>query len=207
MGRFTPGFDTRTGNPVARDGFMVTCRRNSDCYSRCPSHPLTGDRYQCQTRYTLYDVAVTTDDGEISLIDLQRGSGRVFDPDPSEQAITGEHGICVDLDSSYNQGCPDQTLASIVDGVVGCFDARVSAFLCGLELDISDGDVSTASLKGNFFYPRTLIAAGEDLDGDGQASPAMTCSDPVDCVSKCRYLERTSLHGAGAPPTCAMYAP
>ena len=44
MGRFTPGFSTKTGNPVARDGFMVTCKRNSDCYSRCPAHPLTGDR-------------------------------------------------------------------------------------------------------------------------------------------------------------------
>jgi len=44
MGRFTPGFSTDTGNPVARDGFMVTCKRNSDCYSRCPAHPLTGDR-------------------------------------------------------------------------------------------------------------------------------------------------------------------
>ena len=36
-------------------------------------------------------------------------------------------------------------------------------FLCGLELDIADGDASTASLQGNFFYPRTLVAAGEDL--------------------------------------------
>lgn len=80
-------------------------------------------------------------------------------------------------------------------------------FLCGLELDISDGDASTASLQGNFFYPRTLVAAGQDLDGDGQASPAISCSDPIDCVNKCRLLERTSLHGAGAPPTCAMYAP
>ena len=44
MGRFTQGFSTKTGNPVARDGFMVTCQRNSDCYSRCPAHPLTGDR-------------------------------------------------------------------------------------------------------------------------------------------------------------------
>ena len=137
-------------------------------------------------------------------MDLQEGSGRAFDPDPSEQAITGEYGICVDIDSSYNQGCTDQTLAGIVDGVVGCFDSQVSMFLCGLELDISDGDTSTASLQGNFFYPRTLVAAGEDLDGDGRSSPAISCSDPIDCVNKCRFLERTSLHGAGAPPTCAM---
>lgn len=165
------------------------------------------NRYQCQTRYTLYDIPVTNDDGEINLIDLQQGSGRDFDPDPSEQAITGEYGICVDVDSSYNQGCPDQTLAGIVDAAVGCFDGKISPWLCGLELDIADGDTSTASLQGNFFYingGRLLVAAGEDLDGDGKASPEISCYDPIDCVNKCRLLERTSLHGAGTPPTCAM---
>lgn len=44
MGRFTRGFHEKTGNPVSRDGFIVPCRRNSDCYTRCPAHPLTGDR-------------------------------------------------------------------------------------------------------------------------------------------------------------------
>lgn len=44
MGRFVPGFDTRTGNPIAREGYIVPCKRTSDCYARCPSHPLTGDR-------------------------------------------------------------------------------------------------------------------------------------------------------------------
>lgn len=147
---------------------------------------------------------VTSGDGSIELVDLIEGSGRAFDPDPSEQAITGEYGICVDVDSSYNQGCPDQTLAGIVDGVVGCFDSQISMFFCGLELDIADGDVSTASLKGNFLYPRVLVAAGEDLNGDGQSSPRIECTDPIDCKSKCAFLERTSLHGAGAPPTCAI---
>ena len=42
MGHFTPGFSTRTGNPVARSGYIVSCKRHSDCYSRCPAHPLTG---------------------------------------------------------------------------------------------------------------------------------------------------------------------
>lgn len=154
----------------------------------------------------LYDVPVTGDDGEINLIDLDRGSGKVFDPDPVEQAITGESGICVDVDSSYNQGCNDQTMSAVMDGVVGCLDRRVSYFLCGLEVDIMDGDSSTAAIKGNLLYmpPRVLVAEGEDLDGDGQASPAITCTDPIDCNGKCRWLERTSLHGAGAPPACAL---
>jgi hypothetical protein len=131
----------------------------------------------------LYDVAVTNKGGEIDLIDLPEGSGSPFDPDPYEQAITREYGICVDVDSSYNQGCPDQTAAAIMDGVVGCFDKRVSIFLCGLELNIADGDTSTAAIEGSFFYipPRVLVAEGEDLDGDGRPTPAITCSDPM-CV-------------------------
>jgi hypothetical protein len=231
MGRFTPGFDIKSGNPIGRDGYIVSCKRNSDCYNRCPSHPLTGDRYQCQTtyafalalismlqivdswcycrRYSLYDVPITGKDGEISLVDLDRGSGKVFDPEPSEQAITGELGICVDVDSSYNQGCPDQIFSSVVDGAIGCFDRQISQWLCGLELDISDGDMSTAAIKGSFLYipPRVLVKKGEDLNGDGQASPEITCSDPIDCRTKCKYLERTSLHGAGAPPACALCKP
>lgn len=210
--------------------------------------PICAFRYQCQHIWKLYDVAITDDDGNIKLVDLEEGSGKEFDPDPYEQAITGEYGICVDVDSSMNQGCPDKTMSAVMDGVVGCMDRRVSAFLCGLELDIADGDSSTASIKGNFLYmpPRVLVEGGDDLDGDGKSTPAITCTDPIDCVSvctfnritrhkthgcrrdpspltiytlvsngrrlvnclcasqKCRYLERTSLNGAGAPPTCAL---
>lgn len=190
-GRFTPGFDARSGNPIARDGFVVTCKHNSDCYSRCHAHPLTGDRYQCQTRYKLYDVANTSSDGEISLVDLEEGSGKQFDPDPHEQAVTGERGICVDVDSSYNQGCPDKTPSYVMDGIVGCMDKRVSMFLCGLELNIADGDSSTASIEGNFLYmpARVLVAEGEDLDGDGRPTPAITCSDPIDCTTVAPSIE------------------
>lgn len=139
-------------------------------------------------------MAITGNDGEIRLVDLDQGSGKVFDPDPATQAITGEWGICVDVDSSMNQGCPDQTMSSIVDGIVGCFDRKISRFLCGLELNIKDGDTSTASIEGNFLYipPRVLVAAGTDNDGDGIVTPAVTCSDPIDCTqarnSKCRTL-------------------
>ena len=44
VGRFVPGFDEKTGNPVARGGYIVPCKRHSDCYTRCPKHPLTGGR-------------------------------------------------------------------------------------------------------------------------------------------------------------------
>lgn len=208
MGRFVPGFSTRDGNPVAREGYIVTCQGDWDCNSRCPAHPLTGDRYVCQKRHKLYDVAVTDSDGQISLTDLAEGSSSGFDPDPFAQAITKEYGICVDSDSSLNQGCPDKTGAAVMDGIVGCFDRPVTQFLCGLELDVASDDPTEATLRGNLLYipPRVLVAASEDLDGDGKPSPAITCSDPIDCVNKCKYLSRTSRHGAGTPPACAVYA-
>ena len=111
------------------------------------------------------------------------------------------------MDYSHQQGCRDATASAVMDGIVGCFDRQVSMFLCGLSLNIMDGDVTTATIEGNFFYEnggRVLVAAGQDLDGDGQSSPLLTCSDPSDCSTKCRMLERTSLHGAGAPPACAL---
>jgi hypothetical protein len=197
MGKFTAGFNTKTGNPISRAGYMVSCKRTSDCYSRCPSHPLTGDRYQCQKNYRLYDVAQTDDDGNIVMLDLREGNTAAFDPDPVTQAITGEYGICVDVDSSMNQGCSDQTMSSIVDGLIGCFDKKISTFLCGLEVDIKDGDVTTASIEGNFLYipPRVLVAAGADHDGDGNPSPAITCGDPVDCVQvRSHHIRTQSQH-------------
>jgi hypothetical protein len=136
-------------------------------------------------RYHLYDVATTDKGGGIDFVDLDSGSGSVFDPDQATQTATGEWGICVDVDSSMNQGCPDQTMSAVMDGIVGCFDRRFSIFLCGLEVDIKGGDTSTASIEGqNFLYAgagRVLVAAGRDSDGDGIVTPAVTCSDPIDC--------------------------
>ena len=40
MARFVPGFDDE-GMPVSRSGFMVPCRKHSDC-GACSRHPLTG---------------------------------------------------------------------------------------------------------------------------------------------------------------------
>lgn len=71
-------------------------------------------------------------------------------------------------------------------------------------MDIKHGDISTVQTSGELFYPRVLLTGAEDHDGDGQADPTMTCSDPIDCLQKCKRLERTARHGAGAPPTCAL---
>jgi hypothetical protein len=200
VAHFTPGFSSKTGNPVARSGYMVTCKRDSDCYSRCGRHRLTGKHFVCQKRYTLYDYAVTDDSGGVEFV---TDSPSPFDPDPATQAATGEVGICVDIDYSHQQTCPSQTMANVVGGLVGCADRTVTNFLCGMRIEVSGGDLSTASLEGGLAYDRTLIEAG-DPDGDGVAQGKVTCSDPITCVQACRHLQRTSPHGTGAPPACAM---
>jgi len=40
VAHFAPGFDDE-GSPIARSGYIVPCRKHSDCY-KCGRHPLTG---------------------------------------------------------------------------------------------------------------------------------------------------------------------
>lgn len=189
-GHFANGFDEK-GSPVARQGFMVPCRTHADCFSACPVHPLTGKHYVCQKQYRLYDVAKTSS-SSIAFLNLSSGPSAAFDPLDADAT-----GICVDFDSRLNQGCADETAATVMDSVTGCADRFVTTFLCGMSVSVSNGDPGTASLKGSFFYPRELVRGT-------QHSPEVTCSDPADCTAKCRYLSRRSTHGAGTPPACAV---
>ena len=188
--------------PVTREGYMVPCRKHTDCLA-CGRHPLTGKHYRCQKIHTLYDT-VETDNDEITFLNLSSGTGASFDIDMEDGALTGKTGVCVDLDSSMNEGCSHPKIAAAKDGIIGCADGFVAKFMCGLSVDVSHGDLSTVTINGNPIWPRVLLDGSEDRDGDGRADAGMTCSDPNDCTQKCRHLERTSRHGAGAPPTCAL---
>lgn len=213
---FTPGFD-ETGMPVSRQGYMVACRVHTDCLP-CGRHPITDQHYRCQKRHILYDTVVTNtgfnpraigterfyDDQEFAFLNETGGSASAFDIDLEAAAMTGQTGICVDIDSSYNQGCSLTKFAAVKDAFVGCADAVYSKFLCGLSVEVLHGDLSTVRFGGNLWYPRVLLDGSADHDGDGQADPALQCWDPLDCSQKCRHLERTARHGAGAPQPCAM---
>ena len=211
MPHLTAGFDDN-GNPISRSGFMVPCRRHSDCYS-CGRHPLTGQFFQCQRRHTFYDTVRTSggsvfEENGITFLNVSSASASAFDIDMEEGAITGMTGVCVDLDSSMNEGCGNEIAANIKDGLIGCFDGEfVAKFLCGLSLTVKHGDLSTVQTEGNLFWPRVLLNGSEDSNGDGQGGMHLECTDPIDCLQKCRFLERSSRHGFGAPPACALYAP
>jgi hypothetical protein len=203
--RFVAGFDEE-GSPVARTGYHVACRTHADCMA-CGRHPLTGQFYRCQHRFVLYDTVLTSSRGELVFVNTTAGASDSFDIDLETGARDNRTGVCVDLDASMNEGCTDPTIASVKDGLVGCSDAFVSKFLCGLAIEVHRGDLSTVHTTGNLGWPRVLLHGADDRDGDGVADGELKCYDPVDCSQKCAYLERTSRHGAGAPPACALYAP
>ena len=83
--------------------------------------------FQCQKRHKFYDTVRTsggsildnTPEG-IEFLNLTSASARAFDIDMEEGAITQKTGVCVDLDSSMNQGCGNEVAAKIKDGIVGC---------------------------------------------------------------------------------------
>lgn len=211
----------KTGNPIARTGYMVECASNADCHRLCGRHPLTSSHYVCQKRFELFDysilrhsylesetVASTFEFRESKLKTDPRGRGYFTSTsgvsnvsDPREGM-----GICVDSNSLLYQSCHNEGMAYVADGLIGCTDRTISRYLCGIEFKVRGGDPITASLDGNLFFPRVLVAGSDDPDGDGLTVPRMECSDPIDCEQRCKYLSRTSSHGAGTPPACALYA-
>ena len=134
LAHFAPGFDEE-GSPISRTGYMHQCAKHSDCLA-CGRHPITSQSYKCQKRYVLYDTVMTDNENNLVFLNLTSGSASAFDPDLEDGAITGKTGICVDLDSSYNEGCSNKVGAMIKDSLIGCTDGPVGPFLCGLSLDV-----------------------------------------------------------------------
>ena len=152
------------------------------------------------------DYASTDDNGNIAFHQLDEvPSG---DPDPEAMAQSGDTGICVDMVYLYQQTCPIKPLSQTVSGIVGCFDTWASNFYCGMPVDRvgPDGTGVSVNLFDLVAYPRTLVTATPDLDGDYKSTPELKCYDVLDCVNKCRMLERTSRDGMGAPPPCMLCA-
>ena len=149
--------------PIAREGFMVACKKHTDCLP-CGRHPLTGQNYRCQRIHTLYDT-VMTDNDTITFLNLSSGTASSFDIDMEQGAIDGKTGICVDLDSSMNEGCSNRQLAAAKDGIIGCADGFVSKFMCGSRSTSSTAtsapSASTATRSGRACSsraPRTATA-------------------------------------------------
>lgn len=57
FGHYTPSLNDK-GEPILRSGFMVGCDTDSDCYSRCGEHPITGNPYVCTKNPRFYSFFV-----------------------------------------------------------------------------------------------------------------------------------------------------
>ena len=163
----------------------------------------------CANRYSLYDYVVTESKGvvlpfgeSISFRDLDEP--HTEDPDPEAMAQAGDTGVCVDMVYLYQQSCKIKPLAQAVGVITGCGDTWFSSLLCGLSVDRVGPDGSGVSIEFGLEYPRTLVTATPDLDGDFLGTPELKCTDPLDCMNKCRLLESTSRDGMGAPPPCGL---
>ena len=117
-GHFAHGFSEKTGNPIARTGYMVECLTNADCHRLCGRHPLTSSHYTCQKRFEMFDYAKNTNSSVLYLTS-ERGAGNVSDPREGM-------GVCVDSNALLYQSCPNEGLANVVDTVVGCVRALSS---------------------------------------------------------------------------------
>lgn len=177
---------------------MVECLTDADCHRLCGRHPLTSSHYTCQKRFELFDYSVNTKARRIHYLTGEGGAGNVSDPREGM-------GICVDSNALLYQSCPNEGAANVMDTLIGCPDRFIGRFLCGLEVHTKSGDPATATIHGNLIYPRVLVAGAEDTEGTGRSAPAMECTDPIQCVDRCKYLSRTSANGAGTPPTCALW--
>jgi hypothetical protein len=61
---------SNTGKPRKRQGFMVPCQTDSDCFSRCGSHPDTGLQYRCTLNplfYTFHAINRTLTEESLAL--------------------------------------------------------------------------------------------------------------------------------------------
>jgi hypothetical protein len=87
---------------------------------------------------------------------------------------------------------------------IGCFDFYVALFLCGIDTERHGPDWHSVAVSGNVFYPRTLVHAMPDIDGDNFGVAEVKCYDPLDCSNKCAILSKTSRQGTGTPAACQM---
>ena len=107
-GHYVPGLNSE-GEPVKRTGFFVPCNTDSDCYSRCPEHPITGMEYVCTHGARFYTYAGTSNGSDANSFYT------IDDPDDGEFDLhenTTYLGVCTDAHYAYQfSGCTSPGLA------------------------------------------------------------------------------------------------
>lgn len=217
------------GSLVQRKGFLVECKTDLDCFSRCGTHPVSGTHYVCTHNLDLYSLAGYSKSAykrALAESDAHRASGKphtkvwlpssndesfylMDEPGDDEYDIQRGTGVCTDTHIDYlNTGCLDSEGAKATLSISGCSGRAFgwSTFFCGVEVDYDEDYVTDAALStGSLLYPRTLV---EEAQVNGKTMMRVTCGDPFTCTRKCDRMERTARDGGlPAPTACALCSP
>lgn len=218
------------GKVVQRVGYMVGCETDSDCFSRCGTHPIHGSHYVCTHNLTLYTYAGY--DGDTAknykasetvalasgaqhakvTVDAKDANFYFLDEPGDDRFDIGNHskGVCTDVHVSYGStGCQDVAGAKLTMGITGCTGRMFgwATLFCGTQIVHEDSDfVSGVGIaRSSLPYPRILVP---ETEVNGQTELAITCSDGFDCQTKCDFFGRVARDGGlPAPAACSLCAP
>ena len=227
-GEYVPALD-KDGAPAQRQGFMVGCNNDLDCFSRCGSHPVSGQHYVCTKHVELYTIAGYSNEAYKKLraeIDSLKAAGqehsRVWltdandkdfylmeEPGDDSYDVTLYDGVCTDTHLDYlNTGCANAGGAKTMLAVAGCSGRAFgwATLFCGVIVETVDDYVNDVGISEiSLLFPRVLQ---EEAPFQGQTLQRLTCSNPFDCQNKCEALERRSRGGGlPAPAACSLCNP
>ena len=219
-GAYTPPLK-EDGSPIQRKGFMVPCETDTDCYSRCGEHPITGRSYRCTHNLSLYTFAGV---GVPDLNDENVAAGyRAYRDFPDSEFYTIDYpgddrfdvenhskGVCTDHNIAYGTtGCLSIGSARGTVAVEGC-SGRFFGWgrkYCGalIENDNPDYVSGVGISETSLHYPRVLVPSARV---NGKEQLEVTCSSEDDCVLKCETFDRIARDGGyPSPAACAMCKP
>ena len=230
-GGFVPTLDD-DGKHIARQGFMVGCNTDLDCYSRCGEHPISGSPYVCTHKPQFYTHAGDSRDAFDKLVKqaaAQKANNqphqRVWRPDsgdhnfyfvdePGDDAMDPGNmsmGVCTDFHAAYaNTGCLDPLGGQVTFTLAGAgmrWNPAVNMLFCGLLIEHGESDFVTdiGISESSLIYPRTLV---HEAQVNGVVRPSVTCWNPFDCDSKCEFFRKNAREGLLTEPAgCVLCRP
>lgn len=184
------------GKPIKREGFMMGCKRDSDCQT-CGEHPISGKSYVCTPNPQFYTFFVVNES--------QPSGVFVDEPGDDQFDIVNHTGVCTDFRVDYaHTQCQSRAGSAAILSLSGC-TARLGWVreMCGAGLIIPSVDYLAVGIEeSSLEYPRTIVPSSTF---NGRVEEAITCADPSDCTNKCLRLNRKARDGGlPAPQPCSL---
>ena len=78
------------GHPIKREGFMVNCKTDLDCMSRCGVHPISGQHYACTHNAQFYTHAGYSSEAYYAMKEQSEGLKAAGRPHPKVSLVDPE---------------------------------------------------------------------------------------------------------------------